>query len=408
MKGRVIETTPPALRRKMMAAVRPVGTETIPIEVSRGRVLAETLRAPRPVPEMARTAMDGYAVRYADLKKASAKHPVCLIATENIGAGHAVEQKIPSGRAVRIMTGAPLPPGTDSIVPVEDVRIEGENVYFKRPVQKHSDVRRPGSEIRSNQVVLRAGQTIGPAQMAMLAFIDLPSVTVYRRPRVALLSTGDELGPVGQKRPYGHIPDSNRYGLIGLVESAGCVPVDGGRSGDSPEALHAALKEITQRADFILTTGGVSAGDFDVVKVLFWQIGGVNLYRLKMKPGKPQAFGEFAGVPFFGLPGNPVSSMVVFDFLVRPVLRKMAGATEIELRGWRVRIGEDFPKKTRLWEFPRATATETDGRWTVYPVGSQRSSNLKSMSDADGYIVLPPDSGSPKKDKTALFVPLPQ
>ncbi len=408
MKGRVIETTPPALRKKILASVRAVETETIPIEESRGRVLAESLRAPSPVPEMNRTAMDGYAVRHTDLRKASAKHPVCLIATENIGAGHSILEAIPSGRAVRIMTGAPLPPGTDSIVPVEKVRVEGENVYFEKPVPKFSDVRRPGSEIRRDQIVLRRGESIGPAQMAMLAFIDQPRVTVYRRPRIALLSTGDELGPVGEKRPYGHIPDSNRYGLIGLVESAGCIPVDGGRVGDSPQALLAALKKATKDADFILTTGGVSAGDFDVVKVLFWEIGGVNLYRLRMKPGKPQAFGQIEGVPFFGLPGNPVSSMVVFDFLVRPALRKLAGAEELELRGWRAKIGEDFPKKTRQWEFPRATATEKDGRWTVRPVASQRSSNLKSMVDADGYLVLPPDSGSPKKGKNVVFIPLPQ
>ncbi len=407
MKGRVFESTPPALKKRILSSVRAVKTETIPIETSRGRILAESLRAPHPVPEMDRTVMDGYAVRHTDLRDASSKHPVCLISTENIGAGHAIRKTVPRGHAVRIMTGAPMPPGTDSIVRVERVRVEDDTVYFEQPVAKHKDVRRSGSEIRRNQVVLRRGQTIGPVTMAMLAFIDVPRVKVYRRPRIALLSTGDELGPVGKKRPYGHIPDSNRYGLIGQVESAGCIPVDGGRVGDTPEALLAALKKITRRADFILTTGGVSAGDFDVVKVLFWKVGGVKLYRLKMKPGKPQAFGQIDGVPFFGLPGNPVSAMVVFDFLVRPALRKLAGATDLELQGWRVTIAEDFPKKTRQWEFPRAKATEKDGRWTVRPVASQGSANLKTMSDADGYLVLSPDSEAATKGNEVVFIPMP-
>jgi molybdopterin molybdotransferase len=145
-----------------------------------------------------------------------------------------------------------------------------------------------------------------------------------------------------------------------------------------------------------------------VVKILAWKLGGVDVYRLTMKPGKPQAFGRIDGVPFFGLPGNPVSAMVVFDFLVRPALRKLAGATDTELQGWRATIAEDFPKKTRHWEFPRAVAEQDDGRWKVRPVGSQKSGNLKSMSDANGYLVLPPDSGIPKKGKEVLFIPLPQ
>jgi molybdopterin molybdotransferase len=220
MTGRIIRTSPPALKRRVMSAVHAVGAETISIESSRGRILAESLRAPHPVPEMNRTVMDGYAVRHTDLRSASRKHPVCLIATENIGAGHSIQKAVPRGHAVRIMTGAPLPPGTDSIVPVERVRVEGGKVYFEGPVERFSDVRRTGSEIRRGQVVLRKGQPIGPAQMAMLACIDQARADVYRRPRVAILTTGDELGPVGEKRPFGHIPDSNRYGLIGQVESA--------------------------------------------------------------------------------------------------------------------------------------------------------------------------------------------
>jgi molybdopterin molybdotransferase len=243
--------------------------------------------------------------------------------------------------------------------------------------------------------------------MAMLAFMDHPRVSVYRRPRVGVISTGDELGPVGRKRPYGHIPDSNRYGLLGLIESAGCAPVDGGSVGDTPEKLLAALKRMRSRVDFILTTGGVSAGDFDVVKVLFQKIGGVDLYRLRIKPGKPQAFGQLWGIPYFGLPGNPVSAMVVFDFLVRPALRKMAGAVDVDLRGIHAEAVRPFPKKSRDWEFPRAIATGEEGRWRVEPTSTQKSSDLMSMVQGTGYVVLPPGCPSPETGTNVLYIPFP-
>ncbi len=351
--------------------------------------------------------MDGYAVRHVDLAGASSTRPVRLILAGEVAAGGYLARKVRRGEAIRIMTGAPLPPGADCVIPVEQSQELDRNVFFSSSPLRLSYVRQAGSEIRRGQLVLSKGDIIGPSQIAMLAFLDRPKVRVFRRPRVGVISTGDELTAVGVRRKRGQIPDSNRYGLLGLIESAGCTPVNGGRVGDHPESLLARIRKILPGVDFIVTSGGVSAGDYDVVKILFLKLGGVSLYRLPIKPGKPQAYGKISGIPFFGLPGNPVSSMVVFDFLVRPALRKMAGAGTIEMPRWRATVARDFPKKTRGWEFPRAIAREANGRWTVRPVSSQKSSNLKSMTDADGYLVLTPQSPLPQQGAEVVFVPLP-
>ncbi len=406
-KSPATKITPSGLRRRVLAGVQTVGSEKIPIEEARGRILADTIRASKTLPDMNRSAMDGYAVRHSDLVHASPEVPVVLEEIDEVPAGQRSRHRLTRGRTIRIMTGAPVPAGADAVVPIERVRVNGASVSFVDPVMRYRDIRRKGSEIRKGVVLLRAGYPIGPAGMAMLALMDQPRVKVYRKPKVGILSTGDELGPVGKKRPYGHIPDSNRYGLIGLIESAGCIPIDGGRIADSPEKLLTTIKKMRQRVDFIVSTGGVSAGDFDVVKILFRKIGGVRLYRLPIKPGKPQAFGHVGNVPYFGLPGHPVSSMVVFDLMVRPALRKLAGARDIDLPQIRARVVADFPRKSRPWEFPRAIGHEVDGNWTVTPVDSQRSANLRSMTDANGYILLTPDSEPPICGTEVIFVPFP-
>jgi molybdopterin molybdotransferase len=408
MKDRLIKITTPKLRQRVLSAVKTVAVEIIPIESSRGRVLAESVHAPRPLPEMNRSAMDGYAVRHRDLAKASLGSPVALVSVADVAAGRAHRRTIKPGTTVRVMTGAPVPPGADCVVPVEFVKVEGSRVWFDEPAVRLRHLRRAGSEIRKNQLVLKRGEVIGPAQMAMLAMMDQARVKVYRKPKVAILSTGEELGPVGRKRPYGHIPDSNRYALLGLIESAGCEPIDGGRVSDDPRVLRAQLKKLARRAQFIITTGGVSAGDYDVVKILFRELGGVRIYRLPMKPGKPQAFGRMMGIPFFGLPGNPVSCMVVFDFIVRPALRKMAGANDRDLPRYRAMVVRDFPPKSRQWEFQRAVAHETDGHLCVEPVDTQLSANLRSMTEADGYVMLTPEVDRAIKGTEVFFVPLPQ
>lgn len=393
------------MRRRVMAAARPLPGESAAILQTRGRVLAENIRASNPVPAFDKSAMDGFAVRGADIAPACCEQPVSLRVTGTIAAGaHTIKQLAP-GSAVRIMTGAPLPRGADCVIPVEYTRSNNGFVTLRTGFRCGEHVLRKGTDMRKGQTILEKGAVIGPSQMAMMAMLDHPKVKVHRRPKVGILTTGDELGEVGKKRAPGHIPDSNRYGLIGLVESAGCIPVDGGRCGDDTRELKKGLTSLARKCDFVISSGGVSAGDFDVVKILFCAIGGVNLYRLPIKPGKPQAFGRVLGVPYFGLPGNPVSAMVVFDFIVRPALLKMTGRAEIEPPGWSAETIADFPRKSRAWEFPRVHAERQQRQWFVRPVKSQRSSDLKSMTDATGYVALPPTQGSPKAGDSVWYIP---
>jgi molybdopterin molybdotransferase len=393
------------LQRKVRSSVRIMGTEKIKIEECRGRILAESLRTEQPFPPENRSAMDGFAMRSADIATAAPRRLTGLRILETVAAGATASVRVTRGSAVRIMTGAPMPDGADTVVRVEDTVVEDEYVLIAQPQQKFHDVRRRGVDMRKGQIALRKGSPITASGMAMCAMLDQPRVTVYKRPRVGIISTGDELGEVGRRRPHGHIPDSNRYGLLGMIASAGCTPVDGRRCGDDPHELEKQLRVLARRCDFVITTGGVSAGDFDVVKVLFRRIGGVKLYRLPIKPGKPQAFGKFAGVPFFGLPGNPVSSMVVFDFLVRPALRRMAGAKVIDSPSWPAIAGADFPGRSRKWEFVRVSGTSINGSWHVSPCASQRSSDLRSMTEADGYVTISPGSSPPKRGDQVLFTP---
>jgi molybdopterin molybdotransferase len=386
-------------------SIRVTGTELTPIEKSRARILGEDVKAPGPVPAWDKSSMDGFAVRSLDVKRASEKNPAPLTVVVTIPAGQYSDVKLEPGQAARIMTGAPLPAGADCVVRVEDTSEDGEQVEINAAANLGLNVIKAGSEMRKGQTVLRRGTVIGPAQMAMLALLDRPSVKVHKQPRVGVLTTGDELGEVGKKRRAGQIPDSNRYGLLGLVESAGCIPIDAGTCGDEPESLRRALTKFAPRCDFILSSGGVSAGDFDVVKVLFRKIGGVGLYRLPMKPGKPQAFGRVKGVPYFGLPGNPVSCLMVFEVILRRVLRRMAGVAALEVNGRPATATIDFPKKSRAWEFPRVHAVLAGNEWRVTPVRSQRSADLTSMTDATGYLLLGPKVKEVKSGGRVWYIP---
>ncbi|HEX9750144.1 MAG TPA: gephyrin-like molybdotransferase Glp [candidate division Zixibacteria bacterium] len=404
-QSRIRRTSLEALRRRVLRSVSPLPAESIPISKARGRVLAIDVRAPGPQPPFDRSAMDGFALRSVDTESASSRRPVALAIVGTIGAGHSSRVGLQPHTTLRIMTGAPLPSGADAVVRVELVHERNGMASIGRSVAPGNDVRQRGSDFRKGERILQQGSMLGPAEVAMLALLDQTRVKVHRRPKVGVLSTGDELGEVGRKRAFGHIPDSNRYALLAQVESAGCIPDDAGRCRDDTRLLQKRLTALARACDFIVTTGGVSAGDFDVVKLLFREIGGVDLYRIPMKPGRPQAFGTVRGVPYFGLPGNPVSCMVVFDFLVRPALSRMAGRRQLDPMTIPAIAECDFTHKSRHWEFPRVIAEQRDGQWRLRPTRSQRSSDLKSMTDADGYAVLPPDQDAPRRGGTVQFVP---
>lgn len=301
-----------------------------PLDEALGLVLAEALVAREPVPPFANTAMDGYAVRAADTAAAGPGSPVRLDVVGSLAAGHAPGVEVGPGQAVRIMTGAPIPPGADSVVMVELTERTSDQVLVRQAAEPGDHIRRPGEDILPGQEVLAAGARLGPAQLGLAASLGAVALGVFRRPRVGVLSTGDELveGP-GPLAP-GQIRDSNRRTLLALLRETGVEPVDLGIARDREEEIAAALEAAARRCDAVLTSGGVSVGDFDYVKVVLDRLcpGGMRWMQVAVRPAKPFAFGLLGdSVPVFGLPGNPVSSAVSFELFARPALRQMMGHT---------------------------------------------------------------------------------
>jgi molybdenum cofactor synthesis domain-containing protein len=371
----------------------PVAT-AVALDGALGLVLAEAVVAPEAVPPFANTAMDGFALRAADTIGA----PVRLAVVGTLAAGAVFAQVVGRGEAVRIMTGAPMPPGADAVVMVERTSVSGpvdaEQVEVEVEVPVGNHVRNAGEDLEPGQVVFPAGTAIGPGQVGVLASINLAEVPVFRRPRVGVISTGDELVADGDTLAPGQIRDSNRPGLLALVRESGFEGVDLGLVPDDEEAIEVALRAGVEACDALLTTGGVSMGDFDYVKVVLDRIGDMRWMQVAIRPAKPLAFGTVDGVPVFGLPGNPVSSMVSFELFARPALRAMAGhtATERPL----VRAVADGAMTRRVdgkTHFARVVVDYRDGAYHVSSAGGQGSHQLTAMAGADGLAVLPDGDG---------------
>lgn len=380
-------------QRIILESVEVLPSEERGIREILGYVLAEDVYAELDIPPFANSAMDGFAVIAADTAGASEDSPVRLEVVEDLPAGYTLGRQLEQGQAVRIMTGAPLPQGADSIVMVEDTQAEGQWVWVRKPVQVGENVRPAGEDVRRGQLVLRAGTVIRPQEMGMLAALGRPRVRVVRCPRVALISTGEELVSLEAPLSPGKIRDSNRYSLYGQVLAAGGVPVDLGIVRDEPEVLRAKFQEALERADVLVTTGGVSVGDYDLVRGVFSGLGEIGFWRVAMKPGKPQLFALTGGKPIFGLPGNPVSAMIVFDQFVRPALRRMAGHRQLFRPTFLAVAEESIPKQPGRVEFNRARITERNGRLYARITGPQGSGILSSMVLANGLIILPQERG---------------
>lgn len=351
--------------------------ESLPLQDAYGRVLAEDLPALVSHPSATDSALDGVACREADALLARPDAPVTLRLIGESRAGAAFEGVVGPGEAVRIYTGAPLPAGADAICPVEGLRDSEGGVQLLRPASPR-DVRLEGSDFRAGEVVLRAGQLLTPSRVALAAALGHPRLAVRPKLRIALLSTGDEVIEPGQPLQSGQVYNSNVYGLIGLVRECGHEAVVLGQAPDTPEALGAAL-EGAGGADLLLTSGGVSMGKYDLVRDLLIGEGEVAFWKVRMRPGGPALCGTWRGTPLFGLPGNPVSALVVFQVLVAPVL------TGRVPRSVRVRAGEDFrtlSDKTAFWR-----GVLRGGAALQYP--KQNSNVLRSLSDAGVLVVVP-------------------
>ena len=370
---------------RLLAHARPVGEERVALADAAGRVLADPrVVAAIDVPPFANASMDGFALRAADV-------PGVLRVAGEIAAGVATLPSVGAGTAVRIMTGAPLPPGANAVVPIEDVAESDGVVSVPSPVAPGAFVREAAHDTRAGDEVVLDGP-LSPARLAVLASLGIGEVDVRRRPVVAILSTGDELVAPGDPLRTGQIHDANGPALAAAVTDTGGEPRLLERVGDEPEAIERVLRAAAGSADLIVTSGGVSVGRHDHVRSILEQSGRLDFWRIAVQPGKPLAVGELDGTTIIGLPGNPVSALVTFELFARPFIRAMLGLTGDGRLRVRARASERIPKDGDRRAFLRVVIRGTDDGYLARPAGGQQSSQLRPMADANALLVVPEGS----------------
>ncbi|MGQ9710746.1 MAG: molybdopterin molybdotransferase MoeA, partial [Anaerolineae bacterium] len=373
---------------RILATVRVLESEWVPLLEALGRVLAEEVAADRNIPPLPNSAMDGYAVRAADV----AQVPARLRVIAEAPAGRLCPVEVGPGTAVRIMTGAPVPSGADTVVPFEHTRLDGEWVEILRETRPGANVREAGEDVRAGQVVLTPGCVLRPQEIGMLAALGRTEVAVIRRPRVAILATGDEVVLPWETPGPGQIRDANSYTVAAQVRKYGGIPLILGVVRDEETLVREGVRRaLAERADLIVTSGGVSIGDFDLVKQVLAAEGEMRFWSLNMKPGRPLAFGVVGGVPLVGLPGNPVSAMIATELFVRPAIRKMQGFTDWPWPELRARITDPIVRKDGRRHYLRVRLQETPEGWMATLTGDQGSGILSSLVQADGLAVIPED-----------------
>ena len=367
----------------------PVPAELVVVTRALGRVPAGDVRAPFDVPPADNSAVDGYAVGSADIPSAGTRE---LTVVGDLAAGTVFDGTVAAGQTVRIMTGAPIPSGADTVYPQEVVERTGDRVRVG-PIAKGVNVRARGEDVEANGIVIEAGSVLRPQEIGLITSLGIWQLEVHRRPRVALLSTGDEVAEPGTPRRPGQIYDANRFTLRGSIEQCGGEVLDLGIVPDVREQLVARLREAAAMADVVLTSGGVSVGVYDLVKGVLAELGTVDFWQVAMQPGRPLAFGRLGDTTFFGLPGNPVASLLTFMLFVRPALYKLGGRRRLFPPTWQARALERLPKKTGRREFKRGILAFRDGGWEVRTTGPQGSGILSSMVNGNCLIVLHEDRG---------------
>ncbi len=392
---------------KILGYVAALEEEESPILDSLGQVLAEDIRSDIDVPPLDNSAMDGYAVRSEDIRGAGKQSPRLLRVIDTVPAGSISSRVVEAGTAIRIMTGAPVPAGADSVVMFEDTdetQRQGHpaEIGILREVEAGLNIRRAGEDIARGATVLRRGTVLRPSEVGVLASLGRAVVRVIRRPVVAILATGDELVELGQPLPAGRIYNSNTYSLAALVRRYGGVPRILGIARDSESSVIAGLRRGLD-ADMLITTGGVSAGDYDVVKDVLAKQGKIAFWTVRMKPGKPLAFGTIEGrtktgeaknIPHLGLPGNPVSSMITFELFARPAILKMMGKKNLAKPTIEAVAESSVANRDRRRIFTRVIVEQRDGRYFARQTGPQGSGILTSMASANGLMIIPEDKGA--------------
>jgi molybdopterin molybdotransferase len=376
--------------------VKPVsGIERLPVRAALGRVLAKDIVSPINVPSHDNSAMDGYAVRGADLR---ADGPVSLTEIGAAFAGREFGAPVGPGQCVRVMTGAVMPRGTDTVVIQEITKVEGNHVTVPGGQETGQNRRLAGEDLAKGRPALRAGRLLRPADLGLVASLGIGEVSVRRKLKVAFFSTGDELVSVGKKLKAGEVYDSNRYTLWGMLERLGCEVTDLGVVRDDPKRLEAAFRKAAASADAVVTSGGVSVGEADFTKQMMAKLGEVVFWKIAMRPGRPMAFGRIRGpgksAYLFGLPGNPVAVMVTFYHFVRGALLHMMGRSDTELPLLRAKSETPMRKKPGRTEYQRGILELRNGEWSVRLTGAQGSGILRSMSEANCFVVLGHQQGS--------------
>jgi molybdopterin molybdotransferase len=380
-------------RAGVLERLAPLPPREVPLGDALGCVLATDVAAAEDLPPFANSAMDGFAVRGADLAGAAEDRPVALELTGEVFAGSGRLPTVEPGAAVRIMTGGAVPPGADTVVPVEQTSVEGDTVLVRLDPGPGRFVRAAGEDVRRGTVVLERGRVLDPAAIGMLASVGARNVAVHPRPRVMVVSTGDELVDPGDPLGPGQIRDSNSWLLVAQARAAGAEAMRCGKLRDDPEALRRGFAMAAADGDLVLTSGGVSVGERDYTKQVLATLGDVRGFRVAMQPGMPQAFGFAAGTPLYGLPGNPVSCFVVFETLVRPALRRLAGHPDDRLDRPRVvaRLAGPVRSPEGKVSFLRVRLEVGDEGLVAAITGNQGSGVLSSCVAADGLAVVPPD-----------------
>lgn len=380
-------------QRIALEAVRPLEPITLPLLDAAGCVLAEEVTAAWPLPSFDNSSMDGYAVLAADVASASSESPVVLDVVDDVPAGYRATERVSPGRAIRIMTGAPLPDGAEAVVPVEATDAGIERVEIRSPVAPGSSIRRAGEDVVAGTPVLEVGTVLTARSIALATAVGRAEVRVHPRPRVVVISTGNELVDPGVPLRHGLIADSNSVMLVTAAREAGAAAFRAGPVPDDEERLMATLDDQLVRADLVVTSGGVSMGAYDTVKAVLSRIGTVEFVKVGMQPGMPQGFGVLGddAIPIATLPGNPVSAYVSFEVFVRPLIRRMMGFERVHRPVVSAVCTAGFDSPSGKTQFARVQLRVEDGRYVAHPEGAQGSHILGGLARADALAVVPPE-----------------
>jgi molybdopterin molybdotransferase len=376
-------------RAGVLDRIEPLAPIELHLQEAHGCVLAANVLAELDIPGFSSSGMDGFAVRAADVAGASSDRPVSLAVVGRALVGQQPEVTVGGGEAVRIATGAPIPAGADSVVPVEQCVSDDSSVQVLQAVSAGAFVRPAGQDVRAGQVLVPEGRRISAPELGLLASSGHASVLVYPRPRVVVLSTGDELVEPSRPAPFGMVRDANSYTVYGALREVGAVPYLAGIIRDDVDALREEVLGLAARADCFISSGGVSVGERDVVKRAFFRRGEIDFYKVAMQPGMPQAFGVVEGTPYFGLPGNPVSVFVSFEIFIRPALLKMMGRKDIfRPEIWAV-LESDIGGPKEKTQFARVRVWREKGAWRASSTGPSASNLLATVTKANGLAILP-------------------